>query len=380
MYSLGQGAIIPLIPSAVLAAGGSLAFAALVMAMLTVGQLVGALPAGHLVSRYGERKTLAAASTVAAFGGVLGLMGTNKWLLLAATFLIGVAAAAFLMARHAYVTTAIPRALRGRTLSTVAGFGRLGLLVGPFLTAALLTLDDSARTGFAVTVASSVAVIAIMWASPASSARRPDVRSAVGVLATMSRRRKVLVRVGSAAALLGLARSSRQVLVPVWGVTLHMADSDIALVMGLSALVDVSMFYTGGYVMDRFGRLWVAIPTCSVFAAALLMLAALESFPNPTSWLVTVALLTGIVNGLSSGVNATMGSDLADRRDPAAFLSSWRLVSDSGPAAAPLLISLLTATFSLAVACAAMGALAGVGALLFARYVPRYLKGAAAEP
>jgi hypothetical protein len=78
-------------------------------------------------------------------------------------------------------------------------------------------------------------------------------------------------------------------------------------------------------------------------------------------------------NGITSGVVAAMGSDLADQRAPAAFLSAWRSITDLGPAAAPFVISGVTAAASLAAASGVMGGVAVVGAVLLLRYVPRYL-------
>jgi len=41
LYNVGQGAIIPIVPQYTLQLGSSLAFAAFVLAMLTLGQLAG---------------------------------------------------------------------------------------------------------------------------------------------------------------------------------------------------------------------------------------------------------------------------------------------------------------------------------------------------
>jgi len=54
--------------------------------------------------------------------------------------LIGVAGAAFGLARHAFMTTFVPVAMRARALSTLGGSNRLGAVLGPLAGAALLSV------------------------------------------------------------------------------------------------------------------------------------------------------------------------------------------------------------------------------------------------
>ena len=59
--TLGFGAIIPLVPLTARWLGGSPAEAAFVVALFAVGGLLGALPAGALAHRFGERRALVGA-------------------------------------------------------------------------------------------------------------------------------------------------------------------------------------------------------------------------------------------------------------------------------------------------------------------------------
>ena len=62
LFSIGEGAIIPVIPVVATDRGASLALAGLIAAMLMVGELAGDLPAGWLVARIGERNAMIGAS------------------------------------------------------------------------------------------------------------------------------------------------------------------------------------------------------------------------------------------------------------------------------------------------------------------------------
>ena len=70
LFSLGEGAVIPLIPVLATRLGADVASAALVSAALVVGQLVGNLPAGWAVAKIGERYTMVAAGLVAMLAAV----------------------------------------------------------------------------------------------------------------------------------------------------------------------------------------------------------------------------------------------------------------------------------------------------------------------
>jgi hypothetical protein len=63
---------------------------------------------------------------------------------------------------------------------------------------------------------------------------------------------------------------------------------------------------------------------------------------------------------------------LADPRHPAPFLGAWRFTNDSGAAAAPLIVSGLTALVSLPFAAGALGVIGLAGAVVLRVFVPRY--------
>ncbi len=382
LYQLGQGAIIPVIPVFAHELGADLGFSALVLSMLAVGQLVGTLPAGKLVGAVGERNGMLAGSGVCIAGGLLCVLATDKAMLAVGVLLIGLAAAVFGLARHTYLTLTVALSHRARVLSIAAGFARFGLLVGPFCSVAVLHTTGEARAVFAIVIATSslLAVLVMFGDDPPKPdddvhPETPDSfeAAAAGLWSTARAHRRILTTLGVAAALLGMVRQGRLVVVPLWGTALGMSGAQIAWIMGLSSVLDVMLFYTGGQIMDRFGRLWVALPTLLVFATTYAWLTGLDVLPAPEVWLVASAAAMSAMNGVSSGINATMGSDLSPAGNPATFLSVWRATADVGPALAPLVIAAVTGAVSLSAACAAMAgfSLLGVGVITrFAALLP----------
>ncbi|BDZ44320.1 MFS transporter [Naasia aerilata] len=121
LFSIGEGAIIPLIPVAAHNLGATLAIAGLIAAMVTLGELAGDIPSGAVVGRIGERASMIAAAGVAVAGLLLSIVAPNPLVLGIGIFLVGLATAVFALARHAFMTSYVPLEFRARSLSTLGG-------------------------------------------------------------------------------------------------------------------------------------------------------------------------------------------------------------------------------------------------------------------
>jgi len=380
LFTIGEGAIIPLIPSLAAQVGADLATAGLVAAMLLVGQLIGDLPAGWIVARIGERAAMLGALGSSALGIAVAAFAPTVPLLGLGMLILGASAAVFALARHALLTTAVPAVYRARALSTLGGVFRLGLMIGPFLGAAIITATGETSAVYWLAIAALVGVAAslVLLPDPEGLLRRdtdqvrPPV-SPLDVMRTIGRRRDVLARLGLAALTVSALRASRQVLLPLWAVSIGLGDAQTATIIGATAAVDFTLFYLGGWLMDRFGRLYTAVPSTLGLGLGFIVLASSAGASDPVAWFVGVAIWLALANGIGAGILMTMGSDLAGRTDPALFLGAWRLILDAGGAAAPLLLAGLTAAFSLAVGAGVLGGLGVVGAGMLAWMIPRYL-------
>lgn len=396
LFALGEGAVIPLLPIFAASLGADVPTAALVASALVVGQLFGNLPAGWAVARIGERVTMAVGGVVALLGVVGLALAPNLLVLTASVFVIGLSAAAFGLARHSFMTTRVPLEFRARALSLLGGTFRLGMFVGPFIAALLIGVfgDEHATVWFfGVCLIGAVLLVLLgpdpelQVAAPRASARESGIAEdsgepvtgaiptpeRVGVFRTMWLHRGVLARLGIAAASLSAVRSARQVVLPLWGVSIGLDAQTIALVVGVSGAIDFALFYASGQVMDRFGRLWAALPAMIVMGLGFLALSFTHDLPQAAMWYALFAAVLGVGNGLSSGILLTLGADVAPQDDPAPFLGSWRTLTDAGGAIAPLLFSALSAAFSLSVATGAIGVVGLLGAAAFVRWVPRFV-------
>lgn len=380
-FAIGEGAVIPYIPLIAGDLGASLAVAAIVAAMLTVGQLAGDVPGGSVVARFGERPSMIAAGLLVLVALAIAFFSTSVWMLGIAIFVLGLGHAVFALARHAFMTTFVPIQYRARALSTLGGIFRMGMFVGPLLGSAVLGIGLPVVSVWVICAIGTVVAIVVLIVLPDPSTafeRTPLTTGTIelraertGIAQVVRQHARVLATVGVGAAMLSLARSARNVLLPLWAVSIGLDGVTTGLVIGIAGGVDFALFFISGWVMDRFGRLWSVVPSLTLMAAAFAMLAVSHDLDAATGWFVAAALVLALGNGLGSGILMTLGADLADRRNPAPFLGAWRLTTDLGGAAAPLLISLLVSVASIAWAAGGLTALCIVGAGMLLRWLPR---------
>ncbi|GAA1492176.1 MFS transporter [Curtobacterium herbarum] len=406
LFAIGEGAIIPIIPIAADSLGASLAIAGFVASLILVGELIGDVPSGVVVARIGERNAMIGAAVVSVVGLLVCTAAPYPLVLAIGVFLVGLSTAVFALARHAYMTTSIPLRIRARALSSLGGVFRFGYFVGPFLAAGVIHLTGTTQSAFWVHVVCCLgaAVVLLVIRDPATGVRglqrptrasRPTAADGAtaadaastgplegeqfvkeesqGLFQTIRAHHRVLVRLGSGAALIGAMRAGRQVILPLWAVSVGLDDSTAALVIGIAGAVDFALFYTSGQIMDRWGRLASALPCMLGLSICYFLLAWSDHLDARVGWFIAVAMAMSLANGVGSGILMTLGADLAPADRPAPFLGAWRFTGDLGSAAAPLVISGVTALATIAVASGVMGVLGLVGAGVLLRYVPRYL-------
>ena len=411
LFTLGEGAVIPLFPVIAARLGADLAVAALGAAALVVGQLFGNVPAGWAVARIGERLTMTFAGLAGILGVVAMVFATSVGMLMASVFIIGFCASAFGLARHSFMTTRVPLAFRARALALLGGSWRLGMFVGPFVAAAILLATGNEQIVMWFFGGCLLACVALVFFGPdpeeqlqaeASAARRAmDATTPTefeleaedlmledtgevstgsiptferqGVFATMWANRRVLSRVGVAAATLSSVRAARTAMLPLWGLAIGLDAEHIALIVGISGAIDFALFYASGQIMDRFGRIWAVLPSMIAMGLGFIVLAFTQEFTGPVIWFIALSAFLALGNGLSSGILLTLGADLAPQHDPAPFLGAWRTLTDAGGAVTPLAVAGIIGVASITWASGLVGVVGLVGAVMFARWLPKYM-------
>jgi MFS family permease len=380
LWSVGIGAVLPVVALSARDLGASVPVAALFVGIGAVAELVTAVPAGVLVDRLGERRALVLAGLADAATALLALLAPSLWVLGLALALSGPTGAVFLLARQSYLTAAAPVALRARAMSTLGGVARIGFFVGPFVGAPIVAAwGAQAAFGIAAVAGVLAALVAGLSADlvpdgPMRAPGEPPVR--VPVLEVVRRHRSVLLTVGVGVLAIGLARSSRVVVVPLWAEHIGLTAAQTSLVFGVAGLVEVLLFYPAGSIMDRRGRVWVALPVTVLLGVGLVVL----PLTSTLGAVGAVAAVMAVGNGLGSGIVMTLGADAAPADGRAPFLGVWRLISLVGHNGAALVVGALAALASIGVASVAVGLLTLAGGAWLRRWLPRYDPRAGSSP
>jgi len=392
LFTAGEAAMIPVIPVLAKKLGADLAGAGLVASMITLGVLLGDLPSGWFVAKVGERAAMLWSSLLALVGSILGVTAGSVLQLAIGVGLIGLSLTVFALARHAFLTTFVPLSYRARALSLLGGMFRGGLVAGPLLSAVILAWLGDPRWAFGLTIFFTLATVAVLlfmtdpeseFAGAAKVASGDDSHLTAGedelesethnVFASVWNNRKVLLRLGIGASLVGAIRTARSVVFPLWAVSIGLPESQTALILGLSGLLDFALFYTSGQVMDRWGRLASVLPSILIMGLSTVFLAFTHNWTSAAAMFIICVFVFAFGNGLGSGIILTLGSDLAPQTNPAPFLGAWRFMVDAGSGVAPLAIAGVTAVTSLALATGLLGVAGVVGTLVMLRYIPRFI-------
>jgi len=372
LFEIGVGAMMPMIPVSTTRLGGSLATGAIMVALLAVGKILADVPAGALAARVGDRAAMVGASALAVAAMAALALAPNLATLAVGVLLVGACDAVYGLARQSYLTAVIHPLRRARALSTLGGVARIGLFLGPFVGALAMAGSEQAARAYWVGVLTSLAAAVVVLAVPDPARAHTAAARSAGPGASM---RSILRDHGRVFLTLGIAvlgvsavRGARNTVLPLWTESLGFDPSATSVVFGLSGAIDMLLFYPAGKVMDRFGRLWVAIPSMAVMGAAMLMLPLTSSLPA----IAVVAMVLGFGNGIGSGILMTLGADTAPPAQRAQYLGIWRLFADTGGAAGPLVVSGGAALGSVAAGIVSMGALSFAVIAALGRWVPRW--------
>lgn len=340
--------------------GADLATAGLVVALIGIGQLVGALPAGALVARLGERRalTLGAAADVAA----IGLAGFAPTLPLMALGMVlaGLASSVFFLARQGFMIDVLPPDRLARGMSLLGGSMRVGMLIGPAAGGAAVAAWGL-QGAFVVAMVFAALSLAIVVLTPditgsheRAAAARVDAAGRVSMLRVLRDHSRLLLTLGVGVVVISGLRQARLVILPLWAAHIGLGGVESSTAFAVAGFVELFLVYPAGWAMDRFGRVAVAGPMTFLLGATMLALPLARDLVG----LVVVASAMAVANGLGSGIVMTLGADNAPVVGRSEFLGGWRFCGEVGNAGGALAVSALTGLVSIGAATLVLG---GVG-------------------
>jgi DHA1 family multidrug resistance protein-like MFS transporter len=348
--ALGFGIVAPAIPAFARQFGVSVAAAASVISVFALMRVVGALPAGRLVDRFGEPGVMAAGIAVVAVSSVLAGFSRSFAELIVLRGSGGVGSAMFSISAQALLLGSVPSDQRGRASGLFSGGFLLGGISGPAVGG--LVAAWSLRAPFFIygglLVVPAVLAAVVLRRTPnhrhATASPQP-VRS----LATLGR--AVRSRTYRAAASANLADGFaalgvRGALVPLFvRDILHRSEVWTGIGFLLFAAMNGAALLPGGRVADTLGRRPVIVAGCAISAVGMIMLALL---PGPWAYLAALAV-AGFGSGLLDVAPAAMIGDIINGSG-GTLVASYQMAGDVGSVVGPVAGGFLVDSVSYAAA------------------------------
>ena len=412
----GNAAILPILPLIAIRMGFSVSGAAALGLIAGILSVVGTVPAGTLMARVGERRAILATGVLLivlnlGLGAVVGdaLAGTpsawHRWVLIGALVVQGACMIVWNLGRQAYLGTHLPPRVRARGMTSFGGAVRIGEILGPLLSSAVLWVGHAPWVFYLYSVLVAVAVWCV-WArmlegdaSPGGKVsdarpatvgpeggeakpaavekpREPDtVTGALGRQLTF----RDMLRVALGVLPLAAARTNRPIVVPLMAVAMGLTEKDVTLIFGIAAAIVILLFYPAGVIMDRWGRVAAIVPCMSILGLGFALAApfalgeaGLSAGGAGFAVLLFAQIVAGIGNGLGSGIMMTLGIDLSNTATRTRDLARWNTLMGAGRLSAPLLVSLVTLALPVGWAALLTSGLLWGGAAWLHRVLPEY--------
>ncbi len=367
--------MLPLFALSAIALGEPAAIASIAVAVYSAGRIAGSAAGGSIAGHRGPLPATLLAYGVLAAGALVCASAANVALLALGVAVIGIGHGGVHVARQVHIDAIGPADARARALTTLAGAWRVANFIGPFAGAALIAAWGlgAAYLFAAVTVAAGIGVL--MFTAPRHLAIPRTQRVRLNAREVLGPHRRVLSTLGLGVVLMGALRQARFVVIPLWAAHIGMSDSGASLVFGVATAIDMAMIIPAGYVMDRFGRVWTAVPS----AIALGLGAALLPLTSSPKEIAMLALVLGAGNGWGTGVIMTLGADLSPDKGRAVFLGAWSLLQDVGGLLGPILVA-AGAAIALPIGLFTAGGVGVAATGAFLKWTPRKLPASASAP
>lgn len=373
ILALGTGVAVPALPALARSFDVSFGIASGVLTVFLLGNLVGTIPAGWLIDRFGRRPILIAGPLLAALSAVLILGAHNFSEVLVLRFASGFAAQMWVISRLAAISHGAAPSERGRLVSWMFGMDTTGRLAGPVLGGFIAT-SWGIRTPFLVygALALIALVPTILYAKDTprlgAAGRTEKTRP------TLSLREIVLPRLVFFAVSLfaGLTRGPIIADLPYLyaAFAYHLGPQQIGYLATAAAVISWPIGFLAGWMMDHFGRKRTMVPGFGGVAVAMAALAASAFLQLPLGWFVALLMIAVALQALTGGSIQTIGADVAPPEARGTFLGLWSFTGQVGMTGSPFVFALIADQLNYGSSFAFTAAAGAIVSYLLIRRVP----------
>jgi len=374
ILALGTGIAVPALPVLAKSFGVSFGIASGVLTIFLLGNVVGTLPSGWLIDRFGRRPVLIAGPLLTAATALL-VVGAHSFAeLLALRFVNGIAAQMWIIARLAAISHGAASSERGRLVTWMFSMDTTGRLAGPVF-GGFAAAAWGLRAPFVLyAVLALLAVVPTVMFAEDTPRRERDTRHEQRMSPLLTLRQLVRPRLVYFAMsfFAGLTRGPIVADLPYLyaAFAYHLGAREIGYLATGATLIAWPIGFLAGWMMDRLGRKWTMVPGFGGVGVAMAALAASSYLHLSLTWFVVLFMLGMVVQSLTSGSIQTVGADVAPPEARGTFLGLWSFTGQAAMTLSPFVFALLADTVNYGASFLFTAASGAVVAFLLVRHVP----------
>jgi MFS family permease len=374
ILALGIGIALPAIPTLAKSYDVGFGMASAVITSFLVGNMIGTIPTGWLIDRFGRRRVMIAGPLLTSAMAFLVLTSNSFPQLVFFRFVDGFASQMWLLGRLAVISERGRANQRGRQVSWMFGMDSLGRLTGP-LVGGFIAATWGPRAPFAaygiLALLTVIPVLIYVTDSPAHLARR---RGEEEPRPKMTIKQLVLPRMAFFAVALFASIARGPLFADLFHLyaafTYNLGARQIGFLATAASSLTLPASFLSGYLLDRFGRRQMMIPGYVWVTVAMVGLAATAFFHLSLWWYVAAFLFTVASNALTGGSVQTIGTDVAPPQARGMFLGLWNFTGRVGTAISPIAFAYIADSAGYPISFLVIAASALVVALLLIYKIP----------
>ena len=310
LMMLGQGMLIPALPTLAETYAVSGALAVQVITIQQVGKFIAFIPTGAVVDRWGAKPPMVIGALISTLC-LLGAAATQNFVLLLATQLVwGFGQNMWMFGREIAAAEMVRAEQRGRALSTLMGISGAGMALGPAI-GGFLTEPVGVRGLFLIFAGISAVILLLAIIHKSVRRERPRSNRSMFDFTAFKEihpyfRLTYFILFISTFGVLTRTQVTNTMLPLYVETELAYSPAVTGLLFTVHALATFAIILPAGYASDKLGRKWVAAPSALIAGVTFLLLPLADNLFT----LGVVLVFMGFASGMAMGSMTTYTFDI----------------------------------------------------------------------
>jgi MFS transporter, DHA1 family, multidrug resistance protein len=371
---LGFGSIVPVVPLYAQSFGVSQSLIGLTIAVYGLARFAASIPTGWLADLLGRRGALAIGGFITVLGNLICGFAPTYEVFLIGRFIAGCGAAGVLVSGQIILADITTPERRGRTMAIYQGVFLFAVGFGPLPGGILAEYGGLAFPFFVYAVLGGAAALIALARLEETRHYRPidegESELQLGfwgqIKLITADRAFLLVCLVSFAQFFARTGAIFN-LVPIRAENvMGLSPTQIGFGLAFVSIVSLILAYPSGYLVDRFGRKTVIVPSTIISAIGLGMFAGTGGF----GWFLFSCFFWAVGGGLAGAAPAAYAADVAPKGMQAAAMGTYRMMADTGYVFGPALLGFAADGFGAGMSLIVTASFVALCGFAFAAFAP----------